>query len=63
MFIEFYWINKLNSFIILFFLSIVSYIFNALVRNKNTNIDTILLYELISECSLFFSIIFFLYKS
>ena len=51
MFIEFYWINKLNSFIILFFLSIVSYIFNALVRNKNTNIDTILLYELISECS------------
>ena len=59
MFIEFYWSKKLNSFIILFFLSIIANIFFSLFRNKNTDDDTILFYELIPECSLFFSIIFF----
>ena len=59
MFIEFYWTKKLNSFIILFFLSIITNIFNTLFRNKKIDNDTILFYELISECSLFFSIIFF----
>ena len=58
MVIEFYWSNKLIWFLLQFILGILDIFFTSF-RDEEKKIYKTLFYELISESSLSFSIIFF----